>query len=233
MVRFKKNTICRASIGEKLREARVCYGLELDEIAETLLIQKKNLEYLEKNEFSNISEELYRELFLKAYSTFLGLDWETLREQYVQEYQLYGSGKNESTLLSRGQMRKTSFWVTPKIIRNSVLSLSVAGGFLYIIFLGFSVLRPPELVVYTPNRDITSSNTERMLVAGKTKEDATITINGQAVVKKQDGTFLQEVTLSEGLNTIAISASKKFSRSNDIIRKVVFKKINDTYSYKN
>lgn len=234
MVSFKKNTVCSIrSIGDTLRYAREQYGLQLDDIAQVLCIQKRNLEYLEKNMFSRIPEALYRELFLKTYSTYLGLHWDQTRAQYYTECELYGGAQSScAESHSRVRIRTSSFWVTPKIIRNSFLTLCIGGGFLYIVYLGYTAFQPPQLVLFHPQTELSSSETEQILVTGQTKKEARLTINGQPVVKKQDGTFSQEVSLNTGLNVITITVSKKFSRPQSVTRKVVFKKHDEKYSYK-
>lgn len=234
MTRFQKHTAYSPqSIGDTLRKTREEYGLQIEAIADVLCIQKKNLEYLENNAFSHIPETLYRELFLKTYSTYLGLSWDQLRAQYHRECNLYSvlpTSKSEVRL--RRRVRMSSLWVTPKIIRNAFLTCCISGGFLYIAYLGWNMLQPPQLVIFQPSGEFSMSNTEQVIVAGQTKKEARVTINGQVVVKKQDGTFSQEVALQSGLNLITVTVSKKFSHPQSMIRKVVFKKEDEKYSYK-
>lgn len=109
----------------------------------------------------------------------------------------------------------------------------MSGGFLYIIFLGWNALQPPRLVIFQPQEEFSTSNTEQVLIAGQTRKEAQVTINGQAVVKKQDGTFSQEIALRNGLNLITVTVSKKFSRPQSMTRKVLFEKQDEKYSYKN
>gem|GEM_PF-505059 len=235
MSHFSKSTTCvPQGIGQLLQQTREYHGLQLEDIAEVLCIQKQNLEHLERNAFSCIPETLYRELFLKTYSTYLGLNWEHIREQYHTECQIYASGDAaHSSACTKNYIRKTSFWVTPKIIRNSFLALGIGSGLAYIIFLGWNTLQPPHLVIFQPQTEFSLSNTEEILVSGQTKKEAQVAINGQAVIKKQDGTFAQDVALSDGLNIITITVSKKFSRPQSLTRKVLFEKRPQSFSYKN
>ncbi|MBI2645051.1 helix-turn-helix domain-containing protein [Candidatus Uhrbacteria bacterium] len=221
-------------IGQLLQEIREQNGLQLEDIAEGLCIQKRNLEYLEKNEYARIPEMLYRELFLKTYSTYLGLNWEQVKAQYVEECALYDTHDPQAHTVPQAYrtIRTSSLWVTPNIIRNFFLTIGISVGFLYIAFLGWSALQPPQLVIFQPQEEFTSSDAEQIVVSGQTRKEAHVTINGQAVAKKQDGTFVQEVALSDGMNVITVTVSKKFSRPQSMIRKVIFEK-QKTYSYKN
>lgn len=235
MARFQKSAPALPHcIGDILRQTREHYGLQIEEVAEVLCIQKKNLEHLESNAFFRIPEALYRELFLKTYSTYLGLDWESLREQYKKEQGLYACATPEqvSHHVRRAPVRTTSLWNAPNMIRNAFLSLCICGGFLYIAFIGWNALQPPQLVIFQPQQEFSSSSIEEIVVSGQTKKEAHVAINGQQVVKKQDGTFSQGVALRDGLNVITITVSKKFSRPRVVTRNVVFEKKDEAFSYK-
>ncbi len=233
MNHIKKNTVCASkSIGDTLRHAREQYGLRLEDIEEVLCIQKKNLEHLEQNAFFNIPETLYRELFLKTYSTYLGLHWDQIRIQYQQECGLTSTMQTSHTETHpRMRIRTSSFWIAPKIVRNTLLTLCIGGGFLYIIFFGYTAFQAPKLVIFHPQTEFSSTGSEQILVAGQTKKEAHLTINGQPVIKKQDGTFSQEVSLNKGLNIITVTVSKKFSRPQSVTRKVLFEQHDEKYSY--
>lgn len=220
------------SIGTLLREARHRYGLTVEDIADALCIQKKNIEYLESNAFFRIPEKLYRELFLKTYSIHLGLDWEEIRAQYQREQNLYVAAPSaQKELPLRYHVRTSSLWITSKIIRNSFVTACICGGFLYIVYFGWQAFQAPELVIFQPQTEFSISGTEQIFVAGQTRKEAHVTINGQPVIKKQDGTFSQEIALRNGLNLITITVSKKFSRQESMTRRVIFEKDTEKYTF--
>jgi cytoskeletal protein RodZ len=214
------------SIGELLKKTREYHGLRMEDIAGVLCIQKKNLEYLEQNAFSRIPEKLYRELFLKTYSTYLGLHWDRVQKQYYDECGIYTDTYllREEPHARKYHIRNTSLWVAPKIIQNSFLALGMCGGLVYVVFLGWSAFQPPHLVIFQPHAEFSLSSSDQVRVSGQTKKEAHVAINGQVVVKKQDGTFAQDIALSNGLNIITITVSKKFSRHMSMTRKVLLEK---------
>jgi hypothetical protein len=49
-----------------------------------------------------------------------------------------------------------------------------------------------------------------------------VTINGQTVQVASDGNFGQIVYLEPGLNTIGVTAKKKYSRTASIVRNILY-----------
>lgn len=223
MVQFTKNNIqTRLSLGARLREHRLRCNLSLDDISEHSAIARRNLEYLEHDQFEKIPEDLYRELFLKTYATYLGLSWDDIKKQYEEEYHVYhqdGSSQNTTRL------KRKDFFLSSKIVANSLRGALLIGCFGYLLFLGIQAIQPPTLYIETPYDNLTSRD-DRIVVIGKTFPSAEVRINGERVIKSHDGSFRQEIGLSEGANMILISASKKYSREERIVRNVVYEKEN-------
>ena len=58
-----------------------------------------------------------------------------------------------------------------------------------------------------------------------------ITINEEFVLINPDGSFSKEINLKNGLNAIVITAKKKYSRQNNIIRNILVTGHNDSDEY--
>ncbi len=213
-------TIEEQSIGTLLRQARLGYSLSLSDVSEALLIRKENLEYLEKDEFAKIPERLYRDQFLKNYTTYLGLEWSDIQACYEADE---SHGRKNDVSCSRHALQSSHFWVAPRIFKNVLLGSLMVGIISYLTFLGVAASHPPVLLVFSPP-DNFSSTTDTVMVSGQTKEDAGISINGQAIQKSKDGTFHQAVNLQDGVNRIQVSATKKFGREQIVERKVIVTK---------
>lgn len=221
MITFTQSNSMRVvTVGDQLRDARRRNGLSLREVSQALLIPLQQLRFLETDQFHSIPESMYRELFLKAYATYIGLDWPKLKTHY-----------DAHMLLARGHVRSESvhvafrqrFAVTPQLIKTFFLSFAIAGCGVYLVVLGYIAVSPPSLVVWSPAQDETSG-VDRVRVVGQTQEHARLTINGESVMMRRDGTFEQEVVLSEGLNVITVGASKKYSKEHIEERRVMYRR---------
>ncbi|SFA76469.1 protein RodZ, contains Xre-like HTH and DUF4115 domains [Lentibacillus halodurans] len=72
-------------IGQKLREAREEQNLSLESLQETTKIQKRYLEAIEQGNFKILPGTFYARAFIKEYATAVGLDPNTLLEEYKAE----------------------------------------------------------------------------------------------------------------------------------------------------
>lgn len=70
------------SLGEELRRARVSQGLSLEDVEAYTKIRKKYLKALEDGNPAEVPGIAYFRGYLKAYSKFLGLDWEATLSKY-------------------------------------------------------------------------------------------------------------------------------------------------------
>ena len=70
-------------IGERLREARVLRGLDLDEIADRTKIRVPFLRALEEERWDQLPGPAYARAFLRTYADALGLDADLVVDEYV------------------------------------------------------------------------------------------------------------------------------------------------------
>src|SRR5690606_12437599 len=79
-------------IGETLREARQQRGLDLDMVADELMIRRFYLEALEQGSFKDLPERVYATGFVRNYANYLGMDGGQAVEQFKRE--AYGARGN-------------------------------------------------------------------------------------------------------------------------------------------
>ncbi|HEY1096606.1 MAG TPA: RodZ domain-containing protein [Alphaproteobacteria bacterium] len=124
-------------IGAQLREAREARNLTLDAVADELMIRKYYLQALEEGAYRNLPERVYAIGFVQNYSQLLGMDTETLTEQFKRE--AYGS---------RGAARVELNMPTPasQSMLPSRPAIFAVGGLLLILVIGGIVWssRSPE-----------------------------------------------------------------------------------------
>lgn len=222
MAQFSRTSVrIPISVGNKLRVAREACGMTREEVSAVLLIPAIQLERIEQGDFSRLPETVYHEHGIKAYATYLGLDWDSLRLQYHRERQIFHPSTNSHGSMTSSPIRQSSFWVMPHIVRNSIFSALAAASFFYLAFLGYQMLRPPHLQVVSPGNNALSA-IDTIEVAGYTERDARILINGEQIIKGIDGEFRQVIGLREGVNVIQVTAEKKFGAVSTESRTVIF-----------
>ncbi len=225
MVVFKrKQSALAVTIGDQLRMRRRSHRLSLQAISNALLIPVQHIRHLEADQFHAIPEVLYRELFLKTYATYLELEWGALKTQYDAECVAYARKTTEKKHSIRS-VKSTQFIVAPQLLKTLLVSFAIVGCFAYLMFLGYRAVSPPSLALWSPTQD-ELSGIDQVTVKGKTNEQARLTINGEPVMIRRDGTFEQSVVLSEGINVIKVGASKKYSKEHIEERRVIYRREN-------
>ncbi len=69
-------------IGEKLKEARVSMGISIAEAAEDLKLRPSQLESIEEGNRDAFKDIFYLKYFIRDYAKYLGLDYETMVEDF-------------------------------------------------------------------------------------------------------------------------------------------------------
>lgn len=217
MVHFTpKKLMAEDSIGEELRRLRTFKNLGADEVAQRLGIRKEYLLAMEEENFNLLPAGLYGKNFLKKYAAFLGAD-KNLVAKFLQETI---DEQTENNPFSQKILKKNKFLIFPKIIRNLLLGLAVLICFLYLIFYFKKIVLPPDLIISQPEKNLMIKETS-ILVAGETEKEAEVRINGELILNNNGGIFSQTVNLKKGVNTLTISAKKKYSQENTILRQIL------------
>jgi len=78
----------RVTFGEELRRERELRQVEIREIAEATKINRRYLEALERNDFSDLPGGLFNRSFVRAYCKTIGIDDEAMVNAYLLEEQV-------------------------------------------------------------------------------------------------------------------------------------------------
>lgn len=223
MLNFKSNKIIQNSeiISEQLIAARKEKKLKLEDIAKKLNINCKYLSALEKGEFQKLPKGVYGKNFLREYALFLGLDYGEISKIFDEETGSGSRGKN-SELFSKQVVKPWHFLAVPKIVKNLIILTITLICFSFLGFRIKKIMAPPELSIYTPADNI-FINSRVAQVAGKTEKESQIVINGELILSDKEGNFAKEVNLKTGVNTITITANKKYGRSKTIVKQILVK----------
>lgn len=212
---LKKIATEEINFGELLRELRSNQGLELNFISRKLGIKEDYLIAIEKNRLDLLPSGIYRKNFLKKYADFLEINKKVL----INKLKELESEEKDDPFINK-KITKKHLIVFPKIIKVILFSLAILACFLYLIFYARKVVTPPELIISAPENNLLTKN-RSIEVIGKTEAEAELKINGEIILSNHDGNFSQTINLKSGLNNIIISAKKKYSQENIIIKQVL------------
>ncbi|NTW22525.1 hypothetical protein HGA34_03210 [Candidatus Falkowbacteria bacterium] len=218
---FKINKIFLDSetVAEQLRSQRQRYGYKLDKAAKDLGINIKYLEALERGDFNSLPSGVYGKNFLREYAIFLKLDPIPLLKLFDNEVAATKE-KAKQELFSKQVVKARHFWATPKIIKNLLIALVVL---LCLWFLGYrlgKIVSPPQLVLASPENNIITKD-KSITVKGWAEGETELTVNSEAVLLDVQGNFEKQVELKVGINTIIVTAEKKFGRKTVVKRQVL------------
>jgi len=214
-----KNLESLLRVGERLKNAREELRLSLDDICKKTRIPLKYLEVIELGRFKELPQaKAHRLAYIREYAEALDLNPASFLYQFSQESDL----ANDITVHPRGAIK---LW-----LRSSLSNIfrSVAVAILLLGFLGYltwqvnGILQPPKLSVFTPADGYISSKLVA-LVQGETEKEVRLTVNGKDIMPNNNGRFEIPVDLSNGVNTITISAIKKHGKVTTVTRRVIVK----------
>ena len=210
-----KKIINEIGLGEELRRARQNKNLDIDAVSDKLKIRRSYLISLEAENIDALPSGLYGKNFLKKYADFLEID-PVLVANFLNSWQ-----ENEtSNPFSQKVLARNKFLVFPKIIRNILLIITILAGISYLLFYFNKITTPPELIVIEPEKNMVLKESE-ITIKGWSDKEAEIKINGELILSDNEGNFLKLINLKSGINTLEISAKRKYSRENTIIRQIL------------
>ena len=210
------------TLGERLLEARSVLGITHSVIFKQHSIPISFLESIESGNYGKLPEKVYARAFLKKYLSILALPINEHLILFEEEYTTWQRlTKNERAPIHSIREKKiSSFELTPLFWQKAGV---VAVGLVFFIYIGMRVdasIAPVTLNVISP-RDQLATSEQNLVIEGQTETEATITINDQEIPIDNEGKFSKSVSLEEGLNTLEITASKKYRPETTSIRHIL------------
>ncbi len=217
MKNFTKHIILENNeiIAQELKRAREAKQITLTEVSLALKIKISYLKYLESGDFACLPKGVYKINFLREYAEFLGLSAERLIALYKKE-----EIKPDKDLFIKKVGRAHYFITIPKLAKNMLIFLAAFLSFAYLFYCLNAIMAPPTLIVNDSFWNTTIKQKE-ITVFGESDPEAEITINDELVLADKQGNFQKKINLKKGLNTIIIIAHKKYSRNNELVKKVI------------
>jgi cytoskeleton protein RodZ len=201
------------SVGQILKEERLQHGYSLADMASATRIKLKYLKHLEANRFKQLPAATFVKGFIRAYARILDFDHQPLIALLRRDFKQSAQGRLlPREFINPVRRQRTQFWQPVTLILAAAATIFLV-LFGYIGWQWYSLNRPPQLEVYSPQEnEFVSSQVE---VRGATEQEAIITVNAQPVAIKPDGTFRTSLYLpKEGIATITIEATDKRGKTN-------------------
>jgi len=210
------------SLGEKLSKKRVSLGYEIKDIERAIRVRSGYINYIENSEWEKLPPDVFVRGFLKSYANFLKISPEKviaiyLKERNLKENVAKVAQKKESP--KRKKLRQKPIITPKKITIFSVLVIGVA-VFGYIGWQLSILTAAPNLEISTPKEN-TKTESEKIVVEGKTDAGARILINNFEVGVSPDGIFKEEISLQDGVNVVQIKAISRLERETVTTKTVV------------
>ncbi len=214
-----KNLESQIRVGERLKKAREEKELSLDDIYKKTRIPNKYLEAIEFGNFKELPQaKAHRLAYIREYAEALDLNSASFLYQFSQEADL----TNYIPALPRRALKLWASNSLSNIFKNLAVAILLIGFLSYLTWQVNGILQPPKLTVFTPADGYISSKL-MALVQGETEKEVRLTVNGKDIMPNNNGRFEIPVDLSNGVNTITISAIKKHGKVTTITRHVIVK----------
>lgn len=203
------------SVGAALHEARLARNRTIVDYAAILHIPERYLKAIEEENLALLPGLVYEKNFIYRYAKALGLSPSPL----IESWTVLRSGSIAPTTQFVPRVRWRDLWISPFFWRRA---LALAAVLLVGVYLGgrlFVMIRPPSLVVTSPTDEMATTE-QTIVVSGTTEEESKVTVNGEIVPIRRDGSFAAPLTLQVGANTVRVAATKRYSRAAVVERRV-------------
>ncbi len=214
-----KNLESQTRVGERLKKAREENQFSLDDIYKKSRIPLKYLEAIELGNFKELPQaKAHRLAYIRQYASALNLNPASFLYQFSQESDL----TNYTPIHPRRGIKLWALNSLSNIFKKLAIAVLLVGFLGYLTWQVNGILQPPKLTVfppvdgYVPKKPVT-------LVQGETEKEVRLTVNGKDIMPNDKGKFEIPVDLSNGVNTITISAIKKHGKVTTITRHIIVK----------
>lgn len=220
----RTTTRTQLTLAETLIQAREKTGLEVAALADKLKVPEEKLVAFERGDYSNLPDDVYTRIMLKAYAAVIGLEPGTVTKVYNRERSVV---RHETPAPERPWTRhpadavpSAQLTVLPKIIRGAVaVSLVLALG-VYLAMEVKALMAPPAVTLMSPD-DGVITRVHSIVVDGSTEPEASVIVSGKEVTPDGNGHFSDTIQLQDGMNVITVVAKKKHSREMTVTRRII------------
>lgn len=200
--------------GEVLRNRRLSLGKDLNLVSGETRVHKHFLEWIESDQYQNFDNEIFLTGYLKIYADYLGLNVDKILAIYRRTRKQEIEKKKK---LVRNETGNKLALLTPSSIVILIVSLLVFSVFGYLSYQFYNFQRPPKLEITKPANN-SKVEQEKIVIEGLTEAETLIEINEKSILVNEDNSFVHELKLVPGANTITVKAIKERNRSKETIQ---------------
>ncbi len=212
------------TLGERLKSVREHWGWSLAFVSGRLQLDERYIRAIEGSNYTDIPGDIYAKHMLERYARLLNVNVDQVFSLYHNERKVLK--RLRDAVIAPVTSRMPKVFITPLRLRVGFIASILLGIIGYLGVELYGMMRPPELLVFSPVSDTVTSSS-LVVVEGKTETGAQVLINGEEVVGTQAGSFSEEVTLQPGVNVIEITAQKKRGKPTIVYQRV---RVEDTTS---
>lgn len=206
-------------LSELFKSQRKELGIELKEVEKKTGIRSTYLEKIEAGRYDQLPDTVYIKGYVKNYADFLGFDTQEIMRMYSRERAAYASNspaKKQASWRSLKPLEGHRFVLTPRLLVVLVGLLVVVGIFGYIGWQFLQLAVPPKIIITSPNNDTVTTPT--LILSGQTEAGSELFINGSPVLIGVDGSFSEQISLVDGVNTVTVRARNKLGKTSEVVK---------------
>lgn len=200
------------TVGAILAEKRASFGKEIEDITKQTGLSEEFINNVEEHRYDVLAHDIYTVHGIRKYARALGLDGETIKDQYLRE-----RGEITHGTSLRRSHRHTSPVVTSSLLLKGLIVMIMVTIVTYIGYQVITAAGKPQLNVVFP-RENQVVYTDEIELVGRAQPDSTVTIDGRQITVAEDGSFRHVLTLPEGRHSIHVKAENDLGRSSQVIR---------------
>ena len=211
---FETKKVPIETLGEYLLSVRQQLNLTLEEVSQKTGVYEKFIYYIETSKYQLLPPDVYVLGFLKKLAEVYSVSQDVLLEQYKKERGIVEHVSRERIAPPKGWRawaQKVS--ITPKLLTVGGSIIVGVVAFFYIVIQVFAINKTPDLTILEPKNDTVIEGTS-VTVSGKTEPGISVSINGQNVFVKNDGSFQTVLGTAPGQSELRVEAQNKFGKKN-------------------
>ncbi|PKM91179.1 hypothetical protein CVU82_03970 [Candidatus Falkowbacteria bacterium HGW-Falkowbacteria-1] len=215
----KKNIFLdQDSVGIYIKKIREKKDIKIEEASLKTGISIKYLRAIEESNYKDLPKGVYAKIFFRKYIDFLDIRHKNIVNDFVKEQ---NRGQNfEKNIFFNKIVSWKSFVSLPRIFRDLLIFAVILVCLFYLFFYLKNIFAPPSLEIFNI-QDKQTVQSLSILIEGETEAESDVLINGQIILTDENGHFSETVYLKSGINFITVSAKKKYSRENIIIKQIL------------
>lgn len=187
--------------GHILRKRREETRKSLSRVSQETKIQERFLRFIESDDYSKFDSGVFVSGFIKIYADYLDLDVDKVLALYRR------TSKEQPKKKAVRDKKEINIkeLLTPLNIAIAVISVAVITSLSYFNYQFNEFRKEPEIQIISPANESTVES-ETVSVLGVSDANSEVTLNGEKVDLKDDGSFEVDLKLEEGENLITILA---------------------------